>query len=210
MFYVPKPRLDVAALGLDDDVETKVAQIIEEETEAQRSIQRAKFPEPAMRLTGLLGVGSFNYADTLGWDVLLTMDNCALRCARRSGLSVGKLLEFAQTRCRPHEPWLLFWFSAALSAMKDSAIAELQAAAASKAATEAKQLHQRIREGAKVGGVKSAQTRRKNQSTPAGHVLRDERDALIARGVEPRAVASVLAKRYGVTPAAIRAAYKRN
>lgn len=210
MFAFQKPRLDSASLGLTDESEAGIARIIEEETEAQRAIERLKYPEPPNRLTGLLAVGSFSYADSLRWDVLLTMGQCALRCAKRAGLEVGALLEFALNRCRPQEPWALFWFAAALSAMKDSAIAELQAAAASKAAMEAKLLHQRIREGAKVGGVKSAQTRRKNQFTPPGNVLRDERDALIARGTEPRAVASVLAKRYGVTPAAIRAAYKRN
>lgn len=70
--------------------------------------------------------------------------------------------------------------------------------------------HQRITEGARLGGQKSAQTRKQIQRTPSGEVLRNERQKLIDAGMDERAVAAHQARKYNVTSGAIRAAYKRD
>lgn len=214
MFEVPKLRLDVASLNLNDERINQIATIIAEETEAQRELKRIEFPdatsESPNRLAGLLG-GAYSYANTLRWDLLLTFGGCAYRCATRARMSVVELLDTAREHCIPTDPWLLFWYSTALKALMDGANAEKQVAIASKALAEVELKQQRIKEGARVGGQKSAERRREIQRTPPGPTLRAERERLIKQGtMDARNVASHLARKYDVSAAAIRAALKRN
>lgn len=214
MFDVPKLRLDVQSLDLRDERLIRIATIIAEETEVQREQKRAEFPdsgpEPGQnKLMELLG-GYYSYANTLRWDLLLTFGDCAGRCAKRASMGWLEILEFAREHCRPSDPWLLFWYETALKALRDGVDSELQASVTAQALADAQSKHQRIREGARVGGQKSAQRRRQIQSTPLGPVLLAERTKLIDGGMDARNVAAFQAKKYSVTPAAIRAAYKRN
>lgn len=130
MFDVPKLRLDVASLELGHDRLNQIANIIAEETEAQRELQRAEVPDKGSgagqnKLLGLLG-GYYSYADSLRWDLLLTFGNCASRCAKRAGMEIPGLVSFARTTCEPTDPWLLFWYEIALEALLKGIDAELK------------------------------------------------------------------------------------
>lgn len=213
----PKLRLDVQSLGLDDERMNEIATIIAEEAEAERELTRAEVPDSGPEAggnkpMGLLG-GSYSYANSLRWDLLLTFGDCALRCAARASMDVVDLVTFARTHCQPSDQWLLFWYETALKVLLKGVKTEREAAAVSRALAEAAQAEsklERIRAGASTGGKKSAETRRQNQSTPGSDELLAERQKLIDGGMEARNVAAFQAKKYAVTPAAIRAAYKRN
>jgi hypothetical protein len=130
VFDSPKLRLDVASLELGHDRLNQIATIIAEETEAERELKRAEVPDTGPqsgqnKLMGLLG-GSYSYADSLRWDLLLTFGNCASRCATRARMDLPGLVSFARTTCEPTDPWLLFWYEIALEALLKGIDAELK------------------------------------------------------------------------------------
>lgn len=207
-------RLNVAALGLGDERLNEIATIIAEETEVQRERKRAQFPDtppddPNYPNLGLLG-GGYSYANSLTWDVLLTFEDCVFRCAGRARIGVVQLLDFAREKCEPEEPWLLHWFGTTMRVLERGVDSDMQTQAIAKTLAEVEAKHQRIKAGARVGGQKSAQRRRQIQSTPSSAELLAERKKLIDGGMADRNVAAFQAKKYNVTAAAIRAAYKRN
>ncbi len=65
--------------------------------------------------------------------------------------------------------------------------------------------HERVLEGARAGGQKSAEKRRQSQRTPSGEVLRREKEKLMQGGEDERNVARILAQRFNVAPGTIRA-----
>lgn len=213
MFFAASPRLDATSLVLPDEHVRVVVEAIAEETERQRDIEREKYSlsliasgqPPTLLLLG----GEYNYADTLRWDVLLTFGDCLQRCAQRTGASEMKVLDVALQHCAQADPWMLFWFQNAIGAMSQGMGSEVNSSKAIEALAAIQAKHQRIKEGARIGGQKSGATRRKAQSTPPGRDLKAERQALIDGGLEARNVTSFLARKYNVTPAAIRAAYER-
>lgn len=213
MFGFTPLRLDVSSLGMMDERLLKIANVVAEETEVQRELERAKnggqAKSPGLEITGGLLGGDFSYADSLRWDLLLTFGNCSGRCAERAGIDEIEMLGLVMDYCCPTDPWLLFWYQAALKAISKGVGAEVQAVGIAQALAVVQAKHQRIKEGARVGGMKSALSRRKIQSTPSGPDLIAERDSLVAGGMDARNVAAKLARKYNVTPAAIRAAYKR-
>ncbi|RYD92037.1 MAG: hypothetical protein EOP50_13325 [Sphingobacteriales bacterium] len=140
MFNSPKLRLDVASLELGHDRLNQIASIIAEETEAKRELKRAEVPDTGPqsgqnKLMGLLG-GSYSYADSLRWDLLLTFGDCAFRCAERAKMEVRELVAFARTTCEPSDPWLLFWYEIAMEAISKGFDTESKTSAAAQKAVE--------------------------------------------------------------------------
>ena len=62
----------------------------------------------------------------------------------------------------------------------------------------------RIKQGASVGGKKSARTRQSNAKTPSIARLLQERQRLLDSGKDVKDVAGILAQRYGVDPSTVR------
>lgn len=204
-------RLDVQSLDFKDERRKEIATVIAEEVERERDAQQALFPRYDNESgVGLLGIGKMSYADSLCWDVLLTFNGCVFRCADRLKMPPETIVRFAADECWPNNVWVLHWFGRALKAIGESIQHEsgLMLERQQREALQEKQ--ERIKAGAMRGGAKSALRRRAIQSTPPGPQLRGERDKLIQDGMEARNVASFLAKRYGVSSAAIRAGYLRN
>lgn len=147
----PKLRLDVQSLGLDDERMNEIATIIAEETEAERELTRAKVPDSGPEAggnnkpMGLLG-GSYSYANSLRWDVLLTFGDCAFRCAARARIGAVAVVTFARTHCQPSDQWLLFWYETAFIALAKGVKTEKETAALSKALAEAVQAEFRQRQ----------------------------------------------------------------
>lgn len=219
MFNYPHPKtLIVSSLGLSDPREIQIATIIAEETEIERDRQRekdgstldkTKQPTPN-RLVGLLYPEgyTFSYADSLKWEELLTFGQCVFECAKRAHLSVHEILEFVDSKCRP-DGWLVFWYRQYLRVAHEHATAELTLSIRAKQLEDAEQVKRRIKAGASLGGLKSAQTRRRNSTVPDPDTLNAERQRIIGTGIAGRNVVGVLAKKYGVTPGTIRNAFKR-
>lgn len=207
--YAP-PKLDVDALRLEDEGSIAMARVIAEETERERELQRKKYPDVPPQPgkgnlgRGLLGDGSYSYADTQRWDTLLTFGECVFRCSKRTGARPVEVLEFAMDQCRPAEPWPLFWYSQFLEQLTENVQGGLLTKVSAAVNEKALALDKKIREGAQRGGRKSAETRRKTARIPADHILLDERRKLLDTGKEERTVASILATRWSVTPDAVR------
>lgn len=141
MFNSPKLRLDVASLELGHDRLNQIATIIAEETEAERELKRAEVPDTGPqsgqnKLMGLLG-GSYSYADSLRWDLLLTFGDCAFRCAKRAKMDVRELVSYARTTCEPSDPWLLFWYEIAMEAISKGFDTEFKTSVAAQKEVEA-------------------------------------------------------------------------
>jgi hypothetical protein len=210
-------HLNVDALGLTDASEIQVAQIIAEETEIQRESEYERHPVPqgtrraTNKLSELLAPTEIcvSYADTLSWDVLLTLGGCARRCASRANLTTADLISFAESKCKPANLWVLFWYEQWIRTLTDQVGAEQRAEVQAKALEQAQSVRERILEGASLGGRKSAETRRLNARTPSKRELTAARERLISAGWAPRNVNSELARQYHVTPGAIRMALKR-
>lgn len=201
-------NLEVGALGLNKPNEIELATIIAEETECERELERehradqlSELPEDARRDAGLI-----SYVDRLGWEVLLTFRDCVVRCADRAGVTPVEVLQFALNKCHPWEPWSLFWYFRFLASVEE------QGGDSRAAAAEAELAYRKMREGGQRGGRKSAETRQKNARIPADAAFVAARRQLLEAGMPESQIATVLAKRWNVTPGAVRkkqAALKR-
>lgn len=128
-------RLDVQSLGLGDERRVRIATIIAEETEAQRELERIKFPDPEPPKPGENSLaellrGSYNYANSLRWDQLLTSTECVERVIRRTDLTASAVIEFAMDHCRPSDWRMLFWFFTAMKIIDENATLRSLSAAA--------------------------------------------------------------------------------
>jgi hypothetical protein len=187
-------KLSLPRVGIDERT-CEIAAIIAEETEHQRAIKREEYGDTPK--SGLLA--GWNYADTLKWDLLLTFDDCAARCAKRAGVTVLELVEFARTKCHPDDPWVLFWFGVAIREMREHFATQFDAAQKDRALEEARAKQQRIQEGAMTGGKKSAESRRRSPPviglTDAQLLAVEQR--LLSEGKQQREVAGVIAMANG-------------
>jgi hypothetical protein len=121
--HLSRVKLDPVSLGLSG-TDLTIAQIIAEETEAEREIQyrnqpplsaeEALAPAPS---TSLLQIGQKTVqearrsaADEVPWDQLLRTGDAHSRCVERTGLSHYELIEFAIQKCRPLNWDALFWY----------------------------------------------------------------------------------------------------
>lgn len=119
MFYGNRQtRLDVAALGLEGR-ELEIAQIIAEETEAQRATELAQLPPPDPGeeaknglLRGALTAEGWRREDINAkpWEALLLLGDVHARCVQRSGLRLVEVIDFAMDKCRPSDVGALFWY----------------------------------------------------------------------------------------------------
>lgn len=162
-------------------------------------------PRPPMGVDGFLRLcHARTYEDLKIAAGLLSVDE-AMQFASSDLAYAFHLLEDARTlRDGVKLAWLRRDLSSEVSeAVLESAFAQL----GDLKETEAR--HERVKEGARRGGQKSAQTRQQRQRTPPGEVLRAERRKLVEGGTNERDVAAILAKRFNVTAATIRSGFKR-
>jgi hypothetical protein len=137
-------------------------------------------------------------ADLLPWSALLTLEGCAENTAQRAGCTKQKILEFALTIC-PFEHIVTVLNFMALDTGSANVAKILSPLIRGLKAKEA-----RIKQGASVGGKKSARTRQTNAKTPGTTEILQERRRLLDSGREASDVAGILAQRYGVHPNTIR------
>jgi hypothetical protein len=137
-------------------------------------------------------------ADLLPWPALLTLDDCAGKAAKRAGCTKQEILEFALTICPIEHIVTVLNFMATDQGIADAA-KMLSPLIRGLKAKEA-----RIKQGASVGGKKSARKRQSIAKNPGIARLLQERQGLLDSGEEIRVVASKLAKRHGVHPSTIR------
>jgi hypothetical protein len=116
------PKLDVGALALEGR-ELEIAQIIAEETEAQREIERGELPPatPEQLAAIVPGSGLLNLQETeaerrrrqidsLTWDALLLRGGAHTRSAQRAAMELSAVISFAMDKCRPTNMDALFWY----------------------------------------------------------------------------------------------------
>ena len=137
-------------------------------------------------------------ADLLPWSALLTLEGCASNAAQRAGCTKQEILKFALSIC-PYEHIVTVLNYAALD-MGVSDVAKIL----SPLIRGLKAKEARIKQGASVGGKKSARTRQSNAKTPSIPEILQERERLLDSGREASGVAGILAQRYGVHPNTIR------
>lgn len=197
-------RLHVGELGIADQSEVAIAEVIAEETEAEREKLRRLYPDPAPPHPGghrnaiqrLLDPPRRSVADHFSWEELLTFEDCADRCARRTSLTLKSLVEFAQNKCMPQHAFVLFWFGqwAALASEDDVQEARREVDA------HALQQHARIRDGGRIGGARSGVTRRAKGKLPSNALLDAEAARLLAEGRPLRSISGILAEKFKVSP----------
>lgn len=207
-------RALVTGLQLDTSLHTpktasqlRMLQSIATETEATRADLRSDpgwgFPV-ALPARGFAPVIKRQYQlettlpDTFPWPALLTLEDCAENAARRAGCTKQDLLKFALSIC-PYEHIVTVLN---FIGMGQGIAATAKALSPLIRGLKAKEA--RIKQGASVGGKKSARTRQSNSKTPSASELLQERGRLIKSGKESREVAGILAQRYGVDPGTIR------
>lgn len=214
-------RLNPDALGLDGQ-DLAIARIIAEETEAQRereiAAQPPLTPEEAaivVEAQGLLlgpprtrGELRASAMDLVPWDSLLRQGEAHSRAAARAELGHVELIEFAIAKCHPTNWEALFWYQQwvkqAVQLTVPWHVAKALVNEAHEEAAQAKSAHERSIVGGSKGGRKSAETRRRQAKVPDAETLENERARHVALGTEERYIAGKLAKKYGVTPTAIR------
>lgn len=211
-------RAVVTGLQLDTSLHTsktpsqlRMLQSIATETEATRAALRSDpgwgFPV-ALPARGFAPVIKRQYElettlpDTFPWPALLTLGDCADNAARRAGCTRQDILKFALSIC-PYEHIVTVLNFICMEEGRDQGIADA-AKILSPLIRGLKAKEARIRQGASVGGKKSARTRQSNSKTPSVAELLQDRERLIKSGNEAREVAGILAQRYGVGPGTIR------
>ena len=137
-------------------------------------------------------------ADMLPWPALLTFGECANNAARRAGCTHKEILDFALSICPFEHIVLLVNYIAQVGGVASAAKVLSPLIRGLKAKEE------RIKQGARVGGKKSAKRRLKQSNVPEPTRLLQERQRLLDAGREARDVASILAQRFGVHPSTIR------
>lgn len=136
--------------------------------------------------------------DQLPWPALLTLNDCAEEAAALAKCSFSELLTFAISICPyEHYPVLLQHFSHKAGIL-------LTAKVLSPYIQGLRRKEASIKDGARKGATKSAQTRRKQSKVPAPEILKQEAQKLIDSHYSKSDVAGILAKRYDVTPTTIR------
>ena len=136
--------------------------------------------------------------DTFPWPALLTLEDCADNAAHSANCTKHDLLKFAISIC-PYEHIVTVLN---FIGMGQGIAATAKALSPLIRGLKAKEA--RIKQGASVGGKKSARTRQSISKTPGIAELLQERERLIKSGREAREVAGILAQRYGVQPGTIR------
>lgn len=200
-------QLDPTFVALESPLQLLMYQAIAAETESTRVALRAKpnwnFPV-AQPVRGFVPAAKrqrqpeTTLADLLPWSALLTLEGCAENAAQRAGCTKQKILEFALTIC-PFEHIVTVLNFMALDTGSANVAKILSPVIRDLKAKEA-----RIKQGASVGGKKSARTRQTNAKTPGTNEILQERRRLLDSGREASDVAGILAQRYGVHPSTIR------
>lgn len=149
------------------------------------SSERAQRPAPAP-------------ANFIPWPALLTVDDCVEAAAAASHTTAEALLTFAIHICPFEYQLQLLQFAA------HRALPRRLAKVLSPVILGFKGTVDRIKAGARTGAAKSATTRSKTAKTPSATVLLVEFNKLVKAGRAKTEVASVLARRYGVTATTIR------
>jgi hypothetical protein len=216
-------KLDVAALGLEGR-ELEIAQILAQETEAEREAEFAALPEISSdEAAAIIPPGPFllvppspktvaqvrrESIDAIAWDALLRRGGAHSRCAVRTGLDLVEVIEFAIDKCQPSNWEALFWYQQwAREALREMVPREAVELIAKKHKEEsaAAAAYARSKQGASAGGKKSSEVRRLKSKLPSPEVLQGDRERLLADRTAPREVAGKLARKYGVTPTTVRA-----
>ena len=200
-------QLDPTFVALETPSQLLMYQAIAAETESTRVALRGKpswnFPV-AQPVRGFDPIATrqrqpeTTLADLLPWPALLTLEGCASNAAQRAGCTKQKILEFALTIC-PFEHIVTVLNFMALDKGSADAAKILSPLIRGLKAKEA-----RIKQGASVGGKKSARTRQTNAKTPGITEILQERGRLLDSGREASDIAGILAQRYGVHPNTIR------
>jgi len=200
-------QLDPTFVGLDTPNQLLMYKAIAAETESTRAALRDKaswnFPV-ALPVRGMAPIANrqrqpeANLPDLLPWPALLTLEGCANNAAQRAGCTKQKILEFALTIC-PFEHIVTVLNFMAL----DTGISDV-AKILSPVIRDLKAKEARIKQGASVGGKKSARTRQTNAKTPSINEILQERRRLLDSGKDANVIAGILAQRYGVHPNTIR------
>jgi hypothetical protein len=121
----PSPKLDVASLWLEGS-DLEIAQVIAEETEAEREIEFAALPPMSEKEAATVlppppyllwppppktaGETRREAIDSIPWDALLRRGGAHSRCVDRTGLGHAALIEFAIDKCKPSNWEALFWY----------------------------------------------------------------------------------------------------
>ena len=200
-------QLDPTFVALESPLQLLMYQAIAAETESTRVALRGKpnwnFPV-AQPVRGFVPAAKrqrqpeTTLADLLPWSALLTLEGCAENAAQRAGCTKQKILEFALTIC-PFEHIVTVLNFMALDTGSANVAKILSPLIRGLKAKEA-----RIKQGASVGGKKSARTRQTNAKTPGTTEILQERRRLLDSGKDANVIAGILAQRYGVHPNTIR------
>ena len=200
-------HLDPTFVALESPGELLMYQAIAAETESKRAALRDKaswnFPV-ALPVRGMAPIANrqrqpeATLPDLLPWPALLTLEGCANNAAQRAGCTKQEILDFALAICPfEHIVTVLNFMSL------DTGISDV-AKILSPVIRDLKAKEARIKQGASVGGKKSARTRQTNAKTPGTTEILQERRRLLDSGREASDVAGILAQRYGVHPNTIR------
>ena len=200
-------QLDPTFVGLDTSNQLLMYKAIAAETESTRAALRDKaswnFPvaQPARGFAPIAKrqrQPETTLADVLPWPALLTLESCASNAAQRAGCTKQEILDFALAICPfEHIVTVLNFMSL------DTGISDV-AKILSPVIRDLKAKEARIKQGASVGGKKSARTRQTNAKTPATNEILQERRRLLDSGKDANVIAGILAQRYGVHPNTIR------
>ena len=200
-------QLDPTFVGLDTSNQLLMYQAIAAETESTRAALRGKaswnFPvaQPARGfapITKRQHQPDTTLADLLPWPALLTLESCASNAAQRAGCTKQEILDFALAICPFEHIVTVLNFMSLETGISD--VAKIL----SPVIRDLKAKEARIKQGASVGGKKSARTRQTNAKTPATNEILQERRRLLDSGKDANVIAGILAQRYGVHPNTIR------
>ena len=200
-------QLGPTFVGLDTPNQLLMYKAIAAETESTRAALRDKaswnFPV-ALPVRGMAPIANrqrqpeANLPDLLPWPALLTLEGCANNAAQRAGCTKQEILDFALAICPFEHIVTVLNFMSLETGISD--VAKIL----SPVIRDLKAKEARIRQGASVGGKKSARTRQTNAKTPSINEILQERGRLLDSGREASDVAGILAQRYGVHPNTIR------
>lgn len=204
---VTSRQLDPTFSELDTPNQLLMYQAIAAETESTRAALRGKpswnfsVPQPVRGFAPLAKrqrQAETTLADLLPWSALLTLEGCAENAAQRANCTKQEVLKFALSIC-PYEHIVTLLNFMALD-KGSSEVAKIL----SPLIRGLKTKEARIKQGASVGGKKSARTRQLNAKLPSITDILQERERLLEIGREPSEVAGILAQRHGVHPGTIR------
>ena len=200
-------QLDPKFVELETPNQLLMYKAIAAETESTRAALRGKaswnFPvaQPARGfapITKRQHQPDTTLADLLPWPALLTLESCASNAAQRAGCTKQEILDFALAICPFEHIVTVLNFMSLETGISD--VAKIL----SPVIRDLKAKEARIKQGASVGGKKSARTRQTNAKTPSINEILQERGRLLDSGREASDVAGILAQRYGVHPNTIR------